>query len=281
MKSKKTMAVLTILLLCGAMLTVSSAPATEKRVYDEGNLFSSLEEASLEEEIARFREETGMDFVVLTNTLPHGNVSAEAVADDFYDERGFGLDEEHSGALYYIDMSDRYQHLSTTGRMIDIMTDERIQSAINACRSSLSAGNYGSVALKMLAEVRRYHKAGIPEGQYRYDVLTGQRLTARHKMLTSGELMLSLAAGFAVTIIFVAVVTRRYKLKGSTYKYAYRQNCDMDLLEKEDQFLRTTTTQHRKSDSSGRSGGGGFGGGGSGVHTGSSGTSHGGGGGRF
>lgn len=278
MKCKKMPIVLTIPLLCGVLFTVCSASAVGKRVYDEGKLFSGLEETSLEEEIARFQDDTGMDFVVLTNTLPHGNVSAEAIADDFYDEHGFGLDEEHSGALYYIDMSDRYHHLSTTGRMIDIMTDERIQSAIDACRPALSAGNYGSAALTMLDELRLYHNAGIPEGQYRYDVLTGRRITARHKALTSGELALSLAGGLVVAVVFVAVVTRRYKLKGSTYQYAYRQNCDMDLLEKEDQFLRTTTTQVRKADSSGSSGGGS---GGSGVHTGSSGTSHGGGGGRF
>ena len=279
MKYKKTLMALTILLFCGALLTAFSAPSAGKRVFDEGNLLTSAEIAGLEEEIARFQDDTGMDFVVLTNTLPIQNKSAEEVADDFYDYNGFGLDEEHSGALYYIDMSDRYQHLSTTGMMIDIMTDERIQSAIDACRSSLSAGNCGSAALKMLEEVRRFHKAGIPQGQYRYDILTGQRLTARHRALTFGELMLSLAAGIAVTVVFVVVVTRRYKLKGSTYKYAYRQNCDMALLEKEDQFLRTTTTQQRKSDSSNSGSGGG--GGGSGVHTGSSGTSHGGGGGRF
>ena len=216
MKSKKTLTVLTILLLCGAMLAASSAPVAGKRVYDEGNLFSSLEEASLEEEIARFRDETGMDFAVLTNMLPRGNVSAESVADDFYDEHGFGLDEEHSGALYYIDMSDRYHHLSTTGRMIDIMTDERIQSAIDACRSSLSEGNYGSAALKMLEEVRRYHKAGIPEGQYRYDVLTGQRQTAWHKMLTSDELMPSLAAGFVVGLTVTMVSAESCPSTGGT-----------------------------------------------------------------
>lgn len=142
--------------------------AAGKRVYDDGSLFTNLEVASLEEAIAQFQDETGMDFVVLTSTLSHGSTSSEAVADNYYDEGGFGFDTEHSGVLYYIDMSNRYQHLSTTGQMIDLMTDERIQSAIDACRPFLSAGNYGSAALTMLDKVLRFVKLASPEDQYRY-----------------------------------------------------------------------------------------------------------------
>ena len=275
------MKALSIFLLCGVLLTCSAAQAEEKRVYDNGNLFSDSERASLEKEIRRFQDETGMDFVMLTSkeSLQDVESKAAAIADEFYDEGGFGLDDEHSGVLYYINTgSNRYHYLSTTGKMIDYLTDARIKAFIDGRKSTLAAGNYSLAALAMLEGIQRYIRDGIPQGQYRYDIVTGRQLTARHKALTFGELMISLAAGLVVSIVFIIIVTRRYKLKGSTYAYAFRQNSDMDLLEKEDQFLRTTTTQRRKPDpSSNQSGGGG----GSGVHSGSSGTSHGGGGGRF
>ena len=129
-----------------------------------------------------------------------------------------------------------------------------------------------------------YVKAGIPEGQYRYDVITGQQLTARHKALTGGEIVIALAAALVVMLLFTARVKHGYLLKGSTYDYNFRDNSVMNLTNQVDQYLNTTTTRVRKPDPpesrSGGNGGGGFSGG-SGVHTSSGGVSHGGGGGHF
>ena len=220
-----------------------------------------------------------MDFVILTSSESHDG-SAQQVADEYYDQGGFGLDEENSGILYYIDMDDRYHYLSTTGVMQDYLTDARIENAIDEVTRYLSAGAYAQGASQMISIVRQYIRDGIPEGQYRYDVVTGQRLTARHKALTKNEILLALVIGLAVCLIYVACVKSRYSLKGSTYHYSYQDNGSMKLTDQEDTYLRTTTTRVRKPDppeSTGSHGGGG----GSGVHTSSSGTSHGGGGGHF
>ena len=220
-----------------------------------------------------------MDFVILTSSESHDG-SAQQVADEYYDQGGFGLDEENSGILYYIDMDDRYHYLSTTGAMIDYMTDARIENAIDEVTRYLSAGAYAQGASQMISIVRQYIRDGIPEGQYRYDVVTGQRLTARHKALTKNEIILALVIGFAVCLIYVACVRSRYSLKGSTYHYSYQDNVAMKLTDQEDTYLRTTTTRVRKPDPPENTDSHG-GGGGSGVHTSSSGTSHGGGGGHF
>ena len=58
------LALVLLLSLCGGAL------ATAARVYDGADLFTASEEAALEEEIARFQEETGMDFVVVTSDEP-------------------------------------------------------------------------------------------------------------------------------------------------------------------------------------------------------------------
>ena len=164
--------------------------------------------------------------------------------------------------------------------MIDYMTDARNENAIDEVTRYLSAGAYAQGASQMISIVRQYVRAGIPEGQYRYDVVTGQRLTARHKALTKNEIILALVIGFAVCLIYVACVRSRYSLKGSTYHYSYQDNGAMKLTDQEDTYLRTTTTRVRKPDPPENTGSHG-GGGGSGVHTSSSGTSHGGGGGHF
>lgn len=260
-------------------LWASVALADGDRVFDRAELFTASEVQELEQEIQAFQEETGMDFVILTSSESHDG-SAQQIADAFYEQGGFGLDEEKSGILYYIDMDDRYHYLSTTGAMIDYMTDARIENAIDEVTRYLSAGAYAQGASQMISIVRQYVRAGIPEGQYRYDVVTGQRLTARHKALTKNEIILALVIGFAVCLIYVACVRSRYSLKGSTYHYSYQDNGSMKLTDQEDTYLRTTTTRVRKPDPPENTGSHG-GGGGSGVHTSSSGTSHGGGGGHF
>lgn len=260
-------------------LWASVALADGDRVFDRAELFPASEVQELEQEIQTFQKETGMDFVIVTSNESHKG-SAQQIADAFYEQGGFGLDEEKSGILYYIDMDDRYHYLSTTGAMIDYMTDARIENAIDEVTRYLSAGAYAQGASQMISIVQQYVRAGIPEGQYRYDVVTGQRLTARHKALTKNEIILALVIGFAVCLIYVACVRSRYSLKGSTYHYSYQDNGSMKLTDQEDTYLRTTTTRVRKPDPPENTGSHG-GGGGSGVHTSSSGTSHGGGGGHF
>ncbi len=283
MKKKNQVA---LLLLCGWLLAALPAlGATEQRIFDQAGLLSVQEEQTLAQEITQFQQDTGMDFVLVTSNQAHGQVTQQTIADDFYDQGGFGLDEEKSGVCYYVDLYERELYVSTTGKMKDYLTDARIQGALDASQPRMTRGDYAGGASAMVEAVTRYIRAGIPEGQYQYDVLTGQRLTARHKALTSNELLLNLLIGAVVALVFGLGVARRYQLKGTTYQYDMRANTSLNMTDQDDQFLRSATTQMRRPDppqGGGSGGGGGFGGGGgSGVHVGSSGTSHGGGGRSF
>ena len=282
-KMRKSLAAFLCCILCVMAACALAGGTTSQRIFDQANLLTPAQEDSLETAIAQFQQDTGMDFVLVTTNKPHEGVSVQTIADDYYDKYGFGMDEEHSGVLYYIDMYEREHYLSTTGKMIDIMTDQRIDSAINSVQPDLTAGDYPDAVSSMLSILRQNIKKGIPEGQYQYDILTGKQLTRRHKALTMNEIWISLLIAAAVGGVFALIVSRRYQLKGSTYRYQLEGNTAMELTHTQDQFLRSATTQARKPDprSGGGIGGGGFGGGGSGVHIGSSGTSHGGGGGKF
>ncbi|MEG1775311.1 MAG: TPM domain-containing protein [Clostridia bacterium] len=275
---KKAIAIL--LLAALALGCASGALAQDTaRVYDRAELLTPAEERAISSEIAQFQADTNMDFVIVTSNEEHEDSSSQQIADAFYDQGGFGLDEEHSGILYYIDMQERYHYLSTRGAMIDYMTDARIEDAIEECTGELAKGDYLGAAMHMLSMVRNDIKQGIPEGQYRYDIVTGERLTARHKVLTGTEMLFCAIAALAVGLLFMAMISRTYKLKGSTYHYDYRENSSVAITGSDDTYLRTTTTQVRRPEPSG-SGSGGGGGSGSGTHS-SGGTSHGGGGGHF
>ena len=263
-------------------VVLPDASADTSRIRDDADLFTAEEEAAIAQRIRQFQQSTGMDFVVMTSRKSHPGLTATQLADDYYDYGGFGLDAENSGVAYFIDMAERYHYLSTTGHMIDVMTDARIASAIESTTSYLSGGRYADAVLRMIDIVEDYYRRGIPEGQYQYDIITGQVLTARHKALTSTELLVSGVIAVIVGFIFYSSVHGSYKLKGNTYHYSVNENSTLRMTDTEDTYTHTTTTRVRKPDPP-RSSGGGFsgGGGGSGVHIGSSGSSHGGGGGRF
>lgn len=271
----------TLLTALWLLLFSSAALASrqENRVFDNAGLFSNTEIQQMELNIAQFRQDTGMDFAVLTSDEPHANISTHTIGKEFYEKAGFAMD----GVLYYIDMDERWHDLVTSGNMTDHMTEERINSAIEGSTRFLSSEAYVQAVSTMMNTLRKYIRAGIPEGQYRYDLITGQRLTARHKALTANELWISAAIAIVAGFIFTASVRSRYQLKGTTYKYILRDNSQMTLTDSDDQFLRTTTTRVRKPDPPSNSSGGGFGGGGRGssVSSSSSGRSFGGGGGRF
>ena len=224
---------LLFLLICLLLCLCAFAHAESPSIIDDANLFSASEEETLYGLIADFQHETGMDFVLYTSDDYHTK-SQQAIADDLYDDGGYGFDEEASGVVYFIDMYERIPYLSTTGAMIDYMTDERIEAAHEASYNFLASGQYADAAAQMIYSVYGYWESGIPEGQYRYDIVTGQILTARHKVLTGSEMLVCALIGLVAALLFMKSIQGSYTLKGSTYHYAFRENSSMNLTDSVD-----------------------------------------------
>ena len=275
---------LTFLLVLCMLMCLCTCALAAPAIIDRADLFTPDEEAQLESAILSFRQQTEMDFLLVTSN-EQLSASQQEVADELYDRGGYGLGENKSGIVYYIDMYERIPYLSTAGDMIDYMTDERIEAAHESSYAYLGSGDYAKAAQTMMDSVARYVDKGIPEGQFQYDVITGQMLTARHKALTSSELVVCALIGLVIALMFIKSVQGRYALKGSTYEYSMRENSHLELTSQTDDYLRTTTTRTRKAKqppAGGSSSGGGFGSrpGGSSVHRSSGGVRHGGGAGK-
>lgn len=268
MKKKLWLAVLCALVLA---LGLSFARAEQPRVLDRADLFTNDQEDQLNALILQFQQDTGMDFVIATVAEAHAG-TPQQLADDLYDQGGYGLDAEHSGVLYLIDMSVRKPHISTTGEMIRYMNDARIENAHEYCWDQLHDGEYFEAAQRMIYAINYCVEQG-------YSSQTGDYSIRAPKALTMTEILISAAIGLVVMLIFGNSVKSGYELKGSTYDYDFRSNNVSKLGNTRDVYTHTTTTRMRKPDppqTNGHSGGGG----GTSVHTGSSGTSHGGGTGR-
>ncbi len=275
-----------LLVLC-FILTAGPVFAEEQRVYDYSGLFTAEETAAMETRISELRQAYEADFVILTSDDTEGKESL-SYAEDFYDysDANFGVGDEYTGILYFIDMDNRVPTISTTGYMIDYITDDRLNTLLDEVYYCLADGEFARSVTVFLDLTEQYLREPVPENQYRYDEETGEIyegnvgvvVAVRTRGITPGEIGLGVVIAAIAFLIFQLVIRRKYNLKGSTYYYNQAGNSQMNITGRQDLYLHTTETRRRIQSSSGgpRIGGGG----GSGVHRGSSGRSHGGGSGR-
>lgn len=258
------------------LLPGGAALAEDIRVYDQAALFSEDEAALLESRLAGVSEDIKMELVVVTTEDAEGK-SAMEYADDFYDQNGFGTGNDYSGALFLIDMDNREIYISTAGKMIDILSDARIETLLDDAFDGVSNQRYADAAESFIDGVVGYVDRGVEPGQYRYDTETGE--VTPYRSLSPLKILVAVAGSFVVALICCIEVVWRYQMRTPAYTYPFREKSHVTLSRREDQFLNQTVTRRHIPPPSSGSGGGRSGG--SSVHTSSSGRSHGGGGRSF
>lgn len=266
-------------LLLAIMVLIPCGALAGNMVVDQAGLFSNAEIQQMEAIITSIRETYQIDAVVLTsNQVGYNNT--QDYADLFYENGGYGIGEDDAGILYLIDMDNRVPCISTTGVMIDYITDYRLEELLDCGYDELTRGDYGGSALAVLSRVEDFLREGRQEGSFRYDAQTGQRLSGLYNKLTAGEMLLGAVAGLVVSLVMFSSVNGSYNLKGNG-RARTGGVADCTLTKDEEVFLRQNVVRTRRpTNTGGGSSGGRSGGMGSSVHRSSSGMSHGGGVGR-
>ncbi|NLO36013.1 MAG: hypothetical protein GX112_06650 [Clostridiaceae bacterium] len=246
--------------------------AAPERVVDLADVFSDEQVSQLAGEADQLGQAYGMDIVIVTTADAQGK-SARDFADDFFDEQGYGVGADYSGILFLIDYDNREAYISTSGEGIRYLTDQRIESVLDAAYSGLSADNPYDAARAFLATTSSYLADGIPSDQYTEDESGPNRVTWGEGIL--GALM-SGASGLG----FFARTKQKYKGKSQQPVFEFRRNSIANLGIVQDQMVKSfITTRIRPTQPVNRTG---FGSGGrSTVHRSSSGRTHGGGGRKF
>ena len=279
---KRLVSILFCLLLLAGLCSVT-ALAADQRVFDHSNVISAPDEALLEATIEALREETKLDWVILTIDDAGGR-SSRQVADEFYLENGFGVGSDYSGALFLIDFDNGEIYISTCGKAIDYITDSRRESIFDACFDDVVDGYYASAALTFLEQGEACVEAGVPQNHYYVDEETGE-VTQYRGGISPFSVVLFAAVSVVIALVFRFGVTRGYSIKGSSYVYPFASKSNVALLDKSDVFQNKFVSTRRIPRTTNNGGGVGFsgssgGGGGSRVHH-SGGRSFGGGGRKF
>ncbi len=257
--------------------------AASRHVYDESGLLTEEEQQNLEEKLQAFADETGMELGFVSTDDLEGKTARE-YADDFYDNNDFGLDEEYSGALLLVDMENRELYISTCGKMIDYLTDQRIEWVLDEVMDGLDDGFY-QAAVNFADACAGYVEAGYEDNAYRYDEETGEVIpleAAKKKMSPVWAVVIALIGAAAVGGLRYLIVSVRYKKYGEPEPYHYAGNSTVDFRREENRLVnKFVTRRHLPPPPPPTRSSGGSSAGRSTVHHSSGGRSHGGGGRRF
>ena len=298
---KKIKGIMICLLICTFLVMGSmavwadqtGAVSGQPRVFDQAGLFSETEIIQLEEKIAQCRKSTKMD-VVIVSAYADGERSAEEYADDYYDYGGFGVGKKASGVLllYYMDGPGQPGgecYISTAGTMINMLTDERIESILDDVYGDLGNRNFAGATEHFLEDVKAYVKEGVESGQYTYDRDTGE--IVRYHSIRLYEVAIAMVIAGILAGSVCLDIKKRYAMKQSSREVsnslqAYRADCAFHFSVAGDKMVNkyvrsVPIPRNTSSGSGGRGHSGSSSAGRSTIHTSSSGSSHGGGGRRF
>ena len=298
---KKIKGIMICLLICiflvmGSMAVwadQTGAVSGQPRVFDQAGLFSETEIIQLEEKIAQCRKSTKMD-VVIVSAYADGDRSAEEYADDYYDYGGFGVGKKASGVLllYYMDGPGQPGgecYISTAGTMINMLTDERIESILDDVYGNLGNRDFAGATECFLEDVKVYVKEGVESGQYTYDRDTGE--IVRYHSIRLYEVAIAMVIAGILAGSVCLDIKKRYAMKQSSREVsnslqAYRADCAFHFSVAGDKMINKYVRsipipRNTSSGSGGRGHSGSSSAGRSTIHTSSSGRSHGGGGRRF
>ena len=298
---KKIKGIMICLLICTFLVMGSmavwadqtGAVSGQPRVVDQAGLFSETEIIQLEEKIAQCRKSTKMD-VVIVSAYADGERSAEEYADDYYDYGGFGVGKKASGVLllYYMDGPGQPGgecYISTAGTMINMLTDERIESILDDVYGDLGNRDFAGATEHFLEDVKAYVKEGVESGQYTYDRDTGE--IVRYHSIRLYEVAIAMVIAGILAGSVCLDIKKRYAMKQSGREVsnslqAYRADCAFHFSVAGDKMVNkyvrsVPIPRNTSSGSGGRGHSGSSSAGRSTIHTSGSGSSHGGGGRRF
>jgi len=258
MKRKLLVLLTAFCVLIAGTLTAYAAPV---RLIDEADLLSSEQESQIAEKLNGISRQYQLDVVILTVESLDG-ATAEAYADDYYDENGYGPD----GILLLVSTEEGDWWVSTAGYGITAITDAGLEYMADRFVPQLSDGEYAQ-AFETFADLCDSFLAQAKTG----DPYDSHNLP-KEPFSVVANLLIALVIGLVAALI----VTGSMKSKLNTVRKKskaddYVVGGSMRLTASRDLFLYTKVEKReRPKESSGSS-----------THTSSSGNTHGGGGGKF
>lgn len=248
---------LVLFLVLALLIPLNVLASGNHYIFDNACLLSEQEIDMLEIHAQEISDHYQMDIVILTVDSLNGYY-AQDYADDYYDNGGFRSD----GILFLLAIAEREWYISTSGSVIELISDYEIDQLAEAALSDLSYGYYydGFEAyLNALPECLKASSASSAAS-------SGNNWGS---ILLISLLIGAVAAGISLLIMRSTMNTKRKQRSANNYM----KQDSFHLTVRQDIFLYSQVNKTPRQQNTSSSG--------SSVHSSSSGRSHGGHGGRF
>lgn len=250
---------------------------TQKQyVYDTYGLFSDKELDSLTAACIEYSEEAKADIIMIATATLDGKTPKQYMM-DFYDEMGFGYNEELGDTvmlLVNMEEDNRWVEIQGYGKAEYYVNNDRIEYMLDDITKILKEGNYKDAFVEFAKQSAYYmnESKGVKEtpasgsansgsGNYGESGYNGPSdYYGEEKANPLYNTVVQLVIAFIIGAISVGVMAAssggRMTAKGNTYLDEGRSG----VLDSRDDYMRTTTTRVKKpsnNDGGGRSSGGG------------------------
>ena len=264
---KRVLTLLTVLCLLAAM-SLPAFAADSCFVFDQSDLLTAEEEASLARTMEEAAEELdcGIYLVTVDDFTQYGTSPQEA-AEALYIEQTMMGDVPEDGILLMLSMAERDYSLITYGAYAEaVFTDEVMWEMEDRFLSGFRVNDwyygfscYVSDAVNELVDYNLAAQEKFGEGYESYYEPGVPDVVVRASSIQS-EIWLAVVGGSVAVALVICLVMKAgmRTARKATHADAYIPRGGVDLRIKQDLFTHTTTRviHHPKSNSSGGSGGG-------------------------
>lgn len=266
-----------LLSLCAALVLVcslcfftlnASAAGRNPLVYDEAGVLTDAEMEELNIYAESISNTYGMDVVLFYSSEMYGR-TAQELADDYYDQYGFGQGSERAGMALAVCPSAREFAYSTRGEGIDMFDDLRLEDIDYNVVEYLGDNDWYGAAVTYLQVAESFLEQGYPE--------------APKKSFPFGAIPISALMGFVLSMLPAGLMRSSLKSVAKGREASdYIAPDGIQMTHSSDRHVNMfVTRRHIQTSSDSRSSGGGGSHSHSTTHVSSSGATHGGRSGKF
>lgn len=252
-------------IILGSILseTTSNADTSQQRVYDNANLLSTEEIASLEELSLEIGSKYETTIYILSDVDSQGK-SRQTYMEDFADSK-----EVVNSTLLFVNMDpeNRGFEIQGYGDNEYFINSSRIESILDAVFPYLKDGEYYQAFITYLEETDYYLSMDpsedtsihVPDNDYASsDKYYAEELDAENKTIFE-ELWFQILLSLAMGGIVVGIMAFNSGGRVTTNERTYLDSNHSRVLAHRDDYIRTTTTRIKKPSNNNHGGGGGGG----------------------
>lgn len=238
------------------------------RLDDQAGLLDAEQQESLSSTLDEISERDQVDVVVVTVNSLEGK-TAQAYAEDYFIDHGYGQGENGDGILFLLDMGDRNWAIATHGYAIEVFTDAGQSYIMDQVKPYLSDGDYNEAFHKFATECDDFITQANEAEPYDVENLPDEPFAV------GINLLIALAVGLVAGLLVTGNMRRKLKtVRKQDRAASYVRQGSMNVTRSNDFYLYSTVSKSAKPKNEDNNGG-------SSTHTSSSGDTFGGSSGKF